>query len=470
VFYIIGMFSWFFRLDPMSAILPLQLTCIALVGALATGTSRVVFSLSRAAAVIVGAILISGPFFRYVVGNSFVSTIVAMPVLLYLVGTSVQVREGRDWLDAPLAFRYGACYVLLLLFYPPLFLVGIATQIALLVVLGLASGRATERPLRSTVADVAWQLRAVAAGLGVLALCALQSLLRLPGTLWNLSQKDIAGWPLDFLSPLAIIGAPGSLISIAVESATGRTLAIASICAAAAGLVWLFSWRYRSRTTPVEQTLVMVAAAAFSFYCGYFLILGSSYQQWKFASLAPLPLSFIVVAATMRLASLRFGSARPSQTRWTSRLPEGMLALAAVVCVGGNLYAHARVEPPLLRLRSTMRNLEQIDRLEFFRDMYVEMDSSAMTCVPVYFIRSKRMHLVGRSYFPEQSLSYERVSRDWPLLVQADSCETAMSGAVMEINGVGCLFLAPPSPRLDVSYPFSRPIPFVTAAVRRLSV
>ena len=55
----------------------------------------------------IACIFVSGPFFRYVASNYFLSTLMAMPVLLYLVWTTVQERADR-MLDASLAVRFGA--------------------------------------------------------------------------------------------------------------------------------------------------------------------------------------------------------------------------------------------------------------------------------------------------------------------------------------------------------------------------
>jgi hypothetical protein len=129
VFYLLGGLSLLFGQDPLSAAMPAQFALTALIGVFAARISGSVFRLSPTSSLAIACILVSGPFFRYVVGAYFLSTLMATPILLYLLWTTVEYRAQRV-LDAGLAIRFGSAYVLLLLMYPFLLFAAVAAQVA----------------------------------------------------------------------------------------------------------------------------------------------------------------------------------------------------------------------------------------------------------------------------------------------------------------------------------------------------
>ena len=131
LFYVLGGFSLLFDQDPFVATMPIQFALIALTGTMVAAISRSLFDLSRRAAFAVACIFVTGAFFRYVAANYFLSTLMAMPLLLYLLWTTVAERADR-MVDASLAVRFGAVYVLLLFIYPFLLFAGIGLQTAAL--------------------------------------------------------------------------------------------------------------------------------------------------------------------------------------------------------------------------------------------------------------------------------------------------------------------------------------------------
>ena len=65
--------SWRPRMEPF--------VCTGLIGLVVARTSHAVFRIPRVRAITIACILVSGPFFRYVAGDYFLSTLMSLPVL-----------------------------------------------------------------------------------------------------------------------------------------------------------------------------------------------------------------------------------------------------------------------------------------------------------------------------------------------------------------------------------------------------
>ena len=465
VFYMIGLLSTFFKMDPMHAAMPALFGVSALIALLAARISRAAFSASWLWATAIGATLISGPFFRYVAGNYFLSTLFSLPVALHLVWTTTAFRaRGRAGVIA-LAMRFGAHYVLLLFAYPVLLVIALALQACIFAsaaVTSLARRKRKGADEDQTSSGIREVCAAVAAVALMIATAPLHVVTAARNVL-NLSQIGVAGWPLDFISPLAVLGFPGRADQLELETAGHAGYAIALTGVAVAVLVSGYFWWFRSSTNHTERVWVGIGAGSVLAYCIVFSVVGRSYQQWKVASYLLLPLSFVLFAATLRLGALAVG-----ETAALSSVLRRVLAVAlpwamAFLFVGGNLRVHAADEPPLRRFPAALTNLGEIDKLKFFREMYVEMGGFGVTFMPVYFIRDKELHLISESYYPREKLSLDRVSRTWPYFTENFECDAVGHTNTMTIHGVGCLLFDPPSPELDTSYPFSRTFMFMTS-------
>lgn len=458
VFYVLGFVSACFGGDPMGAAMPMQFLCTAAVGLLAARLARTVFGVPVTAAVAIGCVLVSGPFFRYIAGNYFLSTLMSLPVLLHLVWlTSGEERDGRV-IEPWLALAFAAHYTLLLLLYPVFLFAGLGLQAA---VVGLRAAAAWTGPRANwTWRDLLRQAgrTAVASATAAAAVVAM-----FPSHLeWSykmaryLSKAGVAGWPLDFISPLGLFGMPGRFDRTPLSDPSLRPVAMAGLGLTALALLLLFLWRHREETTAAEKVFAALGAGSLLAYVAYFLLLGPSYQQWKFASYGTLPLTFVTFAAGLRLCQLSQTSVRLLGTparRLAARVA-GWGAVAAMV--GGNLIVHAYVEPPFRRWDAGLANLASIDGLPGFQELDVEMEEGGATMLAPYFIRDKTLHLVSLSYYPKAPLEPERITSRRPYLLQDFGCEGVGHGDTLAISGVGCLIQAPPSVMLGVSCPFSR--------------
>jgi hypothetical protein len=444
-YYDLAFLNTFFRMDPLHAAMPALFGACAATALLAGRISRFVFSLSRLWAVAIGVWFVSGPFFRYVAGNYFFPMLVSLPIVVHLVWlTTRQASEEADGIMA-FAFQCATHYVALLFLYPVLLATALALQASILA----AGGKV--RPLVALALGLAWMVAAAP----------LHTITAAKLVIYT-SQVGVAGWPLGFISPLALVGFPGGVHTIELDAIAHPMYVIGAVAFSAALIAGYFR-AFRSKTTIAERLWVGIGVGSFVIYCIFYLVVGRSYQQWKLASYLPLPFSFVYLAATVRLVALA-----DLPVVWRSRVGSALHwalpATLAILAVAANLRIHAFSEPPLRRFPASYANLARIDELKNFRDMYVEMGSFSGTFMPVYFIRQKHLHLVDESYYPREPLSLDRVSRSWPYFTQKFPCDAAGHSDSMPIDDVGCLLFNPPSPQLDVPYSFARRLMFFTPA------
>jgi hypothetical protein len=468
VFHLLGALALFFEQDPLRAAMPAQFAFTALIGCLVARISHDVFSLPRAAAMAIGAILISGPFFRYIAGNYFLSTLMSMPVVLFLLWTAVSYRPSK-LVDAGLIARLCCAYLLLLLIYPFLLVVGLGMQAAATVLVALSEPQfaGDGRPAASPWAEAARRiLRSGCASVLPLVLLVgvfFEHVKWSAEMVFALTEKDVNGWPLGFISPWAMWGVPGGTFGrgdLEIGDPQQLAAAMATFGAMAFVLIGLFHGRFRRSTPPGARALAALAAGSFAAYCAYFNQIGPSYQQWKFASYTILPLSFVIFAGGLHLLG-RFAAFRsvPVPTRGYR------LAIAALVAafVGGNAVAHARRDPDLRRFSGEIRNLTEVNELPTFREMSIWSDDPAdlRTWFALYYLPSKRVHLLGQNYKLDRWL-FEEVSDQRPLLIPL-GCEGAGHADARPVEGVGCLLFAPPSLTLGTPHSFGRTFPFIDA-------
>jgi hypothetical protein len=454
VFYLHGALALFFGQESLNAAMPAAFAFAAWLAVLVSRISRDIFRLSWGAALIVGALAISTPFYRFIVGEYFLSSVMALPVFLFLMWRTVRHVPARP-LDRAVAIEYLAGYVLLLMLYPLLLLVGVAVQLVALGLMAVADGT------RGVPGDVR---RSVVANLRGRAVTVLVPLVLLVTALfgrvvWSiqevgfLSRQGIAGWAMVMISPWALLGWPGTagdqvqcLECLNVASTPGRLplLGIGVFAAIGTALLTVF-WRGRYRYTTAQRAIVAVGAGAMLVYPAMFLLLGPSYQQWKFASYTAMPFGF-VVTATVGL--------------WASRSRSGarFAAIVGVLLVAGNVYAHAQWDPPLVRLSADLQNLRSLDSDKSYKEMTLRMSESTgayPTWMALYFLPSKRVHVVSDGFRPREPLSYETITPQRPLLLDGVGCDGIGHSEARNVPGIGCLTLRPPSFTLDTPYPFN---------------
>jgi hypothetical protein len=439
VFSLLGTVSLLWGGEPIRAAMPVLFAGAALSAVAAASIARRAFGLSTGPAVLVGVAVLSGAFFRFVQGHFFLSSLLGLPVLLSLLDTTAEAACGEPPPFARAAFVFFVHDAVLLFIYPALLPVALFLQGAALLFSALAPPRGVAKPARTAAA--------AAAALAALGLLAAPHLVWIATMLRTISRTGVYGWALDIISPLVLVGFPAHETSTQVGSPAARVacLAAAFIMAAGAGVAALLR-RAPWAPSRVARAFAGMAGAAFLAYAGYFVLVGPSYQQWKLASYTALPLSFVFVAAFLRLAAA---------TRW----PIGP-AVVALVAVGGNAAVHlaADVQPP--PPRANLRNLSRLNDLRF-KDFSFEAPGMREAMLVSYFVPSKRLHVSLEDFPLSEPVMLEEVSPARPLLLLNFGCEGVGHGDVLPIERVGCLAYRPPTLSADTRYPFNRSFLFI---------
>jgi hypothetical protein len=118
-----------------------------------------------------------------------------------------------------------------------------------------------------------------------------------------------------------------------------------------------------------------------------------------------------------------------------------------------------------MQFPGALHNLTKVDELPYFRDLAVQMNDEALgldNYFAVYFLPTKRLHVVSSRFRPNEPLSLERISRQQPFLIQNYSCDEVGADETVEEPGIGCLLLAPPSLAIGTKYHFNRNLLFIT--------
>jgi hypothetical protein len=453
LFHLMGWFSALFGNDPLSAAMPAQFALTALIATVSARIACSIFGIHRSAAVAIGAMVISAPFFRYIVGAYYLSTLMSAPVFLWLLWTTLSLRPVK-FFKLPVLIRFGSAHLLLLFIYPFLLFTALAAQIGAVLLAWVGELQEGRRTWREASRTAAASLAAIAASFGVVVACFFERLKWSFDMVTGLSQVGVAGWPLELISPLALFGFPGirgAQIQVAPQL---RPWALGGFLLVALGLMWMYLWKFQRQTSAVQKALVTLSAAGIFAYCAYYLRVGPSYQQWKFASYTVMPFIFVVFAAVVRVAR---------ESRHARVMARGLAAAGAFFIVG-NLVVHARQDGPLIRLPASVRAIEEIDKLRSFRELTVEMRGAWPlydTYLGLYFLPSKRVHVVSDAFEPSEKLSLETVSTTRPLLLGGYSCEGIGHDETITLPNFGCVALAPPTPVPDVSYSFKHRFVFM---------
>jgi hypothetical protein len=465
LFYLLGGLSLLFEQDPLRATMPAQFAFVALIGTVAASISRSVFHVPAAAGLAIACVFISGSFFRYVAANYFLSTLMATPVLLYLLWTTVEVRASRLF-DPVLGIQFAAAYVLLLFIYPFLLFAGIGLQAGAIVLMLVAELQrpGASRPSAAAFITAGRTLLTAFTMFAALAMCFWPRMTWSADMIFSLSKKGVAGWPLGLISPQAMFAWPGTTAAMAVAPTVERWT-IAAFAGIAASIVAAYFWWFRRETTAAQSALAGLLSVAIVVYCVYFSLQGRSYQQWKFASYCVLPLSFVLFAGALHLLRNSALLSRLAESSSQHRLVAALPVFVAVALIGGNITARAAFDPALRRISSSYQRIGDINKLEQFREITVRVNDRADPLPPwlaLYYLPDKRVHMVSSRFRPSEPLSLELISRHRPLLVHNFGCQGVGHDDTMSIRGVGCLLFSPPTLTMGVTYPFNQTFLFVS--------
>jgi hypothetical protein len=430
-FYAIHALSAFFGGEALWAAMPTIFSAVAVVGCALAWLSRIAFGLPRAAGAAAAALFVSGPFFRYLVANYFLSQIIGMTVVLLLLGeTALTLRSSTDLRLRTVLWRTLPFHIVLLFCYISLFVIGAGLQLGFVFIYCIFN---VPSPRLQGIAGAArttaiWGAATIC-GLAAAGLADPGHLLLNLRYLGLVSQTGIAGWPLDFVSPFAVIGLP---IPTQVLDGSTQLLHTGAYIGGVLFLGYMLA-RADRKCSAAGKAFFAIAAMSSALYFCYFLVVGPSYQQWKLASYLPLVMSFAVTSAIMVVVRSAQGEVA-NKREWCL----GLVMVAFVALASANVAVHYVSEPKPERFSARYANLRQLEHLPGVNSLFVDMDSYSTTFFPVYFIRNKLLHLISPSYYPQEVLKPENISAATPLLVEGDVCRPDKYH--MPVADVGCLF------------------------------
>jgi len=461
VIHIFELFAKFYRGSALDAAIPILVGTLSTVGVIVATYLKKIFLLDWFLAVTIATVFLSGGFLFFVSANFFLSQLLGSTVALLSVYATLnwlKLREEGDvwWKVVRRFLPYSA---LLLYLYPILLSVTLVAQVTVIAGYYFLEQRQTQG--HGSVFDLffflfkrcIWWGVALSATVAVAAAFDLNHFFQTVQWVFVLSKVGLFGWPLDLVSPAAVLAIPdGAIFSTRVEYKA--VFLIGWAFCIALGLFFFIS-SGKSELEKKRASLCCVFSMLAALYVAYYLHTGVSYVQWKFASYAPLLFAFAVWGEWLcRVRRYAEGFNFPGSKRV---LKVGvLLGLAGIV--GANVFWRApELSRPFDRYSAKYRDLESIDHLLVGPDLYVSMSSVQSTFLSVFFLRKATLHLVSLSYYyPQEQIDYSKVSRAWPLFVEGASCGDDEGVA---ISSIGCLYFAAPGLLAGAVYKFSESRP-----------
>lgn len=439
-----------FNGETIIAIMPTIFGFLALIGCIITTLAQRAFLLSSGLAVGVAAVLISGPFLRYIIGNYFLSTLVGVLFVLLVLSRTVDellTKTKTQFFNLVLGFV--PYYFLIFYSYPPLLIIGIVLQIGFIFIyahlLYILQPVGRVLYIECVLTIFSWIVMALSSIL-IIGLIDPDHFRSVTNLLSHLSTKGTGGWALDFISPFAVIGAP---ILLEIHELVYQLFTITVFLLSISILGYFYFKASKFCNILIGGTFYVLSSLSFIGYFVYYFLIGPSYQQWKLASYLPLFISFSFISA---IASIVVANANEIKAQ---KLKIYVLGACAIL-VAANMAVHIMRDPPLERFSSKYANLKALDLIEP-KEIFVKMSNFSSTFFPIYYNKNKILHFITPSYFPLEFLKFHDISPIKPLFVEGDPCE--LGGDNISIKDVGCLYVAPPSMRNDRRYLFSKEIP-----------
>ncbi len=456
-FHLLGGFSLLFGMSPMRALMPAQFALAAAAGLLSALIARSVFRTSRLGAAVVAAATVSAPFYRYIAGNYYLSSLITLPVLLHLLLTVVRRQPDGRLVSLPLVCAFFAHDALLFFIYPFLFLVSVPFQVAAIGLRAIALHLGAGVPGRTLLRLAAGLVTASALGLVGVTVCApLQTAWALR-MIRDLSHPGVAGWTLNIISPAALLGLPVSLRHIDAAGSTEKYWAIAGIWVVVILAMAAFGRPGQTRAASGRRTFYGLACLGFLIYGAYFSVVGASYQQWKLASYVAMPFSFVFITAVVGLVESRLRAKGPAPgARFGG---SSVVALAGLALVGGNLAVHAAADPELRRFSGRFEKFARVAAMPF-RELSIDA-TDHLALLSVYYLPGKRLHFTGPNFGYVEPLSLAAISPARPLFLIDYDCVGVGHVDTLPVDGLGCLLFQPPSLLMGADYPFSRTYLFI---------
>ena len=430
-FYFLAFYSLFYNKSIIMATMPILYSATAFIAALIVYYCQRFFSLSLKVSLCIAGIIICGRFYRYIIGNYFLTSIISTFTLLaVLIEIGIFKLEISPTNFLKLLFVLLPYEGLLLFTYPALFFTHSIFQCGIVYLILLYTYRF--HSLTIVLKRAIFFTFALIATISVLALLDLKYFQNAAITALSFSHI-IAGWPLKLLSPFAMLGLPChmELISfIYIEITLFIFIAIAIIY-----LLHIKSTK-NLNITPVGFAFLWVSLSAYIVYVIYFYFGNTNgYQPWKFASLYMLPFAGALWAGVA--ANLK------------NKKHEILFFIFTLLIILSNAIFYRF---PLDKLNAKYERLQMLNNIAN-TNLWIKMANPAATFLSVYYIQDTQLHLLSGTYgyYPIEHLTQIRPHQ--PIFIEtSDDCGAPEKS--IKIKGLGCLYFEPPLLQINQNYLF----------------
>lgn len=426
---------------PFAFVMPSLMFVEAVLGSLVYWTSRRFLRLNRLVSATLSVLFVSNPLLYYIAYNYFHSQLLASIVILYALYSSLEPRIARQNLFASW-FVAGVAYVILFFAYPGALTSFFVFHVLLITIAGIVHA-IPARPA-AVVRGVAIT---VLQKLAVLPFLALVFVVVFPDRVqidlyWitTYSAKNIAGWPQPLVTAMPLLG---HLVQsdpvFRLDRWTVAAYAV-TLVGSVAGLLAIV----RRHSANCEPRIVagVMCLLMYLEYLALYGLYGESYQQWKFASLFPLLLAFIIPG--IFLSGLSRLDEIPQLSRRAARAFASLVPVALVVAtVPVNLSAAWAF--PITTVPRAWGNMAAIETTARVPRVFVDVDRPDETMAAAYIIRRTDLLLGTEAYYPAADAATFTPTPDFPLLTDKESCvraapgnsAVALGGGFYLIDGLG---------------------------------
>jgi len=417
-----GAYSWLGLLSQISLKSHAVETAQIFVLSLTTLISWVVYDISsknllthRCASLIIALVFVFNPLTLTIITNGFLSQLIqtfCFLSVIFIISQSSQEESstGKIFYSAIITSGF-------LLSYPglsPLYFAFIILAIGLLNIIQSKS--------RQNTITVALFYDSVLNAIGIMigvclfydiAYHAAQRLIELSGV--------NAGWSLSMLDIRNLFGLPTSVLDHTVFS-TWPVYALATISLGILLIVRIRKTHQHAAETRLNWLLSLALIALVGYECVY-LLKGSSYQQWKFATYFPLPL--LLVAIPNIIAPKKFVQCSSVTIQ----------ALYIIFCatLGFQLFLAAKLDDLQITTNKSIKELIKIDQSEF-NALTLDLPPYRETMLAMNFLGHSKLSSIAESYIKVSNFNPAGISQSNPLLTSIysrfadDDCKLKNAG------------------------------------------
>lgn len=438
VFHFMAFFSEFYTKSIMLTTMPILYTTIALIGTVIAYYSHRAFLLSKKSSLCIAAIVICGPFFRYIGGNYFLSSLIGMLMLLVVL-IEIDKLTSTTKNNFLKIFLVLLPYEGLLLFsYSGLFLINIALQIGFIILILFYKNNF--HYVKKTLKEILCFIIAILLTIFLLALLEPGYIQKAIISTFSLANVN-AGWHLKLLSPFSIIGLPVQMELISTKS---RIITLSIFAILLGVLVYRLYKQNKqekiNRLKPLGFSFLFICIITFVVYVLYFYKDGTDgYQPWKFASYYVLPFCATIWAATLYLCFNKKNKFK----LWHEYL---FIFITFLLVIGNTIFSPFSLE----KFDAKYKNLEALDSIGGHK-LWIKMNSPAATFLSVYFLQNKELHLLSAAfgYYPQETF-HQTPPHQLVFIETTENCALQDNG--LAVNNVGCLYEEIPLLKVGKNY------------------